>query len=175
MLTVRRCDDVPDAGPELDVRRVGPMMSVTVTFLCIHLRGFWTHWNEGRHRTQPCTDPVESCAGHRSKLPLRWKAYAHSYDHDQHDQCLLEMTPGAARQVKRALQAHESLRGLRVKVTRGKGPKARLSVSVQKLPDPRELHKLPAEHDALITLSKLWGFALENPPEFPEADLIPTE
>lgn len=172
MLTVRRADCPPDPGPELEVRRVGAGLSMTVMFLCVSIRGFWTHWNPGRNRTQPCLEPVESCPGHKQQLPLRWKAYAHVFDHGNRDQCLLELTPGAARQLQTALGTQKDLRGMRVLIARGKGAKARLSVSIQKIATDQEKAKLPREHDAIVTLSKLWNFSAESPPEFPEADLI---
>ena len=102
---------------------------------------------------------------------MRWKGYAHVYDHANRDQCLIELTPGAARQLLVALGTHETLRGMRVMIARGKGAKARLSVSIQKMPTASELHKLPREHDPLITLSKLWNFRADDPPEFNETDL----
>lgn len=172
MLTVRSADMPPDPGPELEVRRVGAGLSMTVLFLCVRFRGFWTHWNQGRRRTQPCLDPIETCPGHKAQLPLRWKAYAHVYDHGQRDQCLLELTPGAARQLMQALGGLADLRGMRVQIARGQGAKARLNVSVQKMPTDAEKLKLPREHDALVTLAKLWGFDGGPPPAFPDSDLI---
>lgn len=167
--TVRRDNRVPDAGPELEVRRVGAGLSMTVTFLSTCIRGFWTHWNDARRRTQPCTEPVELCAGHKAQLPLRWKAYVHVFDHGNRDQCLLELTPGAARQLQAALVGKDDLRGLRVQISRGKGAKARLSVSVQSLADPSGWWRKVPEHDALITLAKVWGYAAEKMPAFTDA------
>lgn len=172
MLNVRTSDQPPDAGPELEVRRVGAAAVNQYIFLCVKPRGFWTHWNEAKRRTQPCLEPVETCPGHKQQLPLRWKAYAHVFDLGQHDQCLIELTPGASRQLFRALGDHENLRGMRVQISRGKGPKARLFCSVQKLPSEAERRNLPAEHNALTTLSKVWGFDEKTPPRFPESDLI---
>lgn len=89
----------------------------------------------------------------------------HVVNAENRKQVFLELTPTAARCILDSLSDEKSLRGTRVKVTRGKGDKARLQVQVVgRLSDDA---KLPEGKDPYQTLSALWGL---NP-----ADLNPGE
>lgn len=84
----------------------------------------------------------------------------HVVNADNRKQVFLELTPTAARCILDSLSDEKSLRGVRIKVVRGKGDKARLQVTV--LGRMSDESKLPEGKDPYQTLSALWGL---NPAE----------
>jgi len=84
----------------------------------------------------------------------------HAYDHHAKRQCFIELTPMSAESIMKQIGEGQPLRGYRLKIKRGNGPKARLKVEVMiPLPAGPALvdERLPEE-----TLRQLWGFIHED-------------
>lgn len=158
MTEFNREDRIPKAGPKMWIERVGAGGENLFTIFSLSIYGVWTHW--GLYGSQPCLAERSKCSGCAGKLPKRWKGYLHCYDHHAKRQVFLELTPMSAESIVKQLGEDQPLRGYRVKIKRGNGPKARLKVEVMiPLPGgpPLVEEKYPEE-----TLRQLWGFTGED-------------
>jgi len=153
MRQVRRDDRGPKAGPDYPIIRViRPGFQI---FRCCQkfIYGCWTHWDG--QQSIPCTGENQECHGHSTGLPLRWKGFLHVFGGDNNVEGFLEITPSGRDQIWTQMGEKTSLRGLRLKVTRGAGgKKSRLRIEV--MPDIANGEGLVEEKDPWITLGPLW-------------------
>jgi len=154
MASVVRQDIPPKAGPQLPIVRHTRAGQRMFRILSKSLYGIWTHW-DGR-RSIPCSGENKECYGHVNGMPRRWKGYLHCIDGESKEECFVEITPLAADQLLFQMPVGNSLRGLRLNLTRGPGgQKSRLKVDV--LPAVSDNgNTLPEEKDPIMTLGRLW-------------------
>lgn len=153
MAELNRDDRPPKAGPKWWIERIGAGREGLFTIFSRNIFGVWTHWQ--LHGSQPCFNRKEDCEGCKRNFPRRWKGYLHAYDHHAKRQCFLEITPIVAESIQQQLGEDQPVRGYRLKMKRGNGPKARVKVEVlAPLGGGPELveEKFPEE-----TLRKLWS------------------
>jgi hypothetical protein len=120
------------------------------------LWGVYTHW-AGNH-SEPCYDNKKQCPGHKRGLPLRWKGYVHVFNQVTRNEEFLEFTPTSAKQLLDQFGESNPLRGNRVQMVRGRGDKARLTLTAltaATVTNPGII--LPEPKDPYETLCKLWG------------------
>ncbi len=163
MPPLRRDNEIPPPGPELEIKRVPSAGVMEVICLSTIVNGFWVHWNLAKERTTPCMDPRETCVGCKAQWPLRWKGYLHCWDVAGKGDFFLEVTPLVAKFLKEGLGLPDVLRGIHFKISRGKGRTARLKVEILRLADGINLYKLPREVDPQMSLAKVMGYKPGNP------------
>lgn len=144
----------PASGPDLLVRRLKAEEKLTFQIIAQAIAGFWVHWSKGENHSEPCMGPKSICPGCDKDLPKRWKGFLHVGNMHNRRQEFLELTPAPAQMLLDQVGQGEVLRGLRIQCERGKGPKARVRVTV--LPPLDGCPALPVELDPTPTLEKLW-------------------
>ena len=152
---LRRQDQPPKPGPEVEVIRVekGPGVAVQVCSRAIW--GVWTHW-DGR-RSRECTSEGPLCYGHQQGWPTRWKGYLYVWCPHRKQFCFLECTPNMAGEIIRLQGGIESLRGLLLRASRH-GGSIRAKVNVELVQPAGGAGTLPEEISPEPILRKLWGW-----------------
>lgn len=144
----------PDPAPRTaHLQRVPRGKHLVFTCLSRQIAGLWTHWSGSR--TEGCRADTPDCPGCRRGLPRRWKGYIHAQDCLSGYTSIVEITPGAARQLLNQRHDLPDLRGLQVRLERTTGAaNGRLNaILVGKHPSP---DLLPIELDPIATLERLW-------------------
>ncbi len=118
------------------------------------LHGYIIHYDPRTKRSSPCTSPESECKGHAEKLPAKNRWYVF-FLHMKLGLCWIELTDGAARQLKEALQDREEMRGLRVRISRTRSDRGRLNVEVIEWADRRK--DLPPDKEPIELLHFLWN------------------
>lgn len=155
MFDVRRCDVPADNGPSMHIRRLKANQETTVIILSRALVGLWTHWMGGC--SLPCITPKEKCKGCVAKEPNRQKFLLHVYNYSTKQEEVLELPPGAATDFLDFYPQGATIRGQRLKIKRGNGKKARLTIDVLPAYDEAILAPMPAEKDPIVPLCELWS------------------
>jgi len=139
----------------MHIRRLKAKESLTVIILSRALIGLWTHWMGGC--SLPCITPKDKCKGCVAKEPNRQKFLLHVYNYGTSQEEVLELPPGAATDFLDFYPLGATIRGQRLKITRGNGKKARLTIEVLPPYDQGTLAPLPAEKDPIVPLCELWS------------------
>lgn len=160
MSNFRRDDSPPKSGPMLKIFRLKSNKGGTFGVFGSRIHGFWTHWS-GRC-SEPCTDPVSECIGHKQEWSLRWKGYLHVYFSERSEEGFLELTPIAADDLLLQVGGESELRGSRITVQRGGGDKSRLKVGIMPRWKSYTGTDVPPEKDPEETLKKLWEFGAKK-------------
>jgi hypothetical protein len=163
MRPLNRQDRPPRPGPEIEVLRIKAGATGQCIILSESLWGVWTHWN-GR-ASEPCYSEKKDCSGCKRGYPKRWKGYLHVWDCFARREAFLELTPQSADHVLCQAGA-DSLRGYRFQFQRGKGDKARLTVTL--LPSV-QLQNMPEPKDPYKVLAYLWNIDELKVPAFSDA------
>jgi hypothetical protein len=144
----------PDPHPHTrHLQRVPKGKALVFTCLSREILGIWTHWTG--QRTQPCLDCGQPCPWCQKEAPRRWKGYIYAQDCNSGQTAVVEVTPGAARQLGNQLHGMKDLRGLQVRLERTPGGgNGRLNAIVVGAYPHLEL--LPIEIDLRPTLNRLW-------------------
>lgn len=158
MADLNREDKPPKSGPKWWIERIKAGSEGLFTVFSRSVYGVWTHW--ALHGSSPCFSRKDDCEGCKRQWPRRWKGYLHAYDHHNKRQCFLEITPLVAEGITQQLGEGQPLRGYRLKLKRGAGPKARVKVEVL-----APLGGGPALVDEQFpeeTLRKLWSMNADD-------------
>jgi len=153
---LRRQDDPPKAGPEVEVIRVAPGAGVRGQIISDSIWGCWTHW-DGR-RSRECTGDVNECEGHRAGWSQRWKGYLYIYCATRRECVFLELTPGAAEELLRQNGAPSGMRGRLLRLDRH-GKSIRGKIVVELTEGLNGINNLPPERSPETILRTLWGWA----------------
>src|ERR1700682_4353148 len=113
-------------GPSIWVRRIKASETFHLTVISPAWWGFGTHYDGDK--TIPCFEKRSDCEGHRRGLPYRPKFYLYAYVGETHRYEFVEFPPVAAKVFEGCVEVGRTFRGVRAKVSRGKGDKARLKV-----------------------------------------------
>lgn len=163
MLPFDECHVPPEPGPELFVRRLKAGEASVFILLSDSLWGVWTHWDPTLRRTSPHLKDKKACPGCQRKLSKRWKGYLCVINENKHAREFLELTPVVARGLLDQAGDGIPLRGLRYRIERGKGDKARCKVTPQAPYSCfKESPPLPPAMDPKQTLIDLWGLDQAN-------------
>jgi hypothetical protein len=152
---LRRQNDPPKAGPEVEVIRVVPGAGVRGQIISDGIWGCWTHW-DGR-RSRECTAEGPLCDGHRAGWPQRWKGYIYIYCAVRKACVFLELTPAAGEELIRQNGSSSGLRGRLLRMDRH-GASLRAKIIVELTAGLNGLHNLPEEANPEGILRKLWGW-----------------
>lgn len=158
MADLNRDDTPPKAGPKWWIERLPAGKEGLYTIFARSVWGVWTHYS--LYGSIPCLGEKHKCYGCQNRLPRRWKGYYHAYDWSAKRQCFLEVTPRLVEMIVAQVGEGQPLRGYRLKMKRGKGPKARVKAEV--LPPMVGGPELVDEKSPEETLLKLWDL---NKPE----------
>jgi len=152
----RRDNSPPIAGPRLRVIRFKKNERANVSLLGTVIHGFWTHYSA---RTEPCTDPVETCIGCINKWPSRWKGYIHAIREDRAEEGFLEVTAKNRDDILAYCGRAELMRGQRFLMQRGNGDKTSLRIlPVRSWAAENPDVPMATEHDPEETLRALFEF-----------------
>lgn len=152
MATLSRQNEVPASGPKIMVRRLKAGQRGNWVLLCRKIWGCYVHW-AGNHSI-PCYEPHSSCPGHQQGLPRKWKGYLCAGNQENRRVEFLEFTPTMAEKLLDQIGPGQPLRGMRVRLERGRGDNARVAVEVFPRSEGLDLSE---EVDPEPTLRKLWG------------------
>lgn len=155
MIDVRKCSTPEFGGPSMHIRRLKANEDLQFIVLSRALVGIWTHWMKGA--SMPCVNPRSSCKGCIGSEPTRQKFLLHVYSYYTKQEEVLELPPGAAQDFLEFYPMGATIRGQRLKIKRGGGKKARLTVDILPPYDEQTIGPLPAEKDPVIPLIELWS------------------
>ena len=146
----------PPPGPSRYVRRVAA--NEKIEFLCFS-PSWWTVWThyDGRH-THPHFKDEKKCLGCKKSWPRRWKGYLDVFNYETGNREFLEIAPGLADAIEKALSKGADLRGQRFSVKRGNSATARCRVEfLAHITAKSPGYVLPKAEDPRDTLMSLWG------------------
>jgi hypothetical protein len=121
--------------------------------------GYWTHYTPDG--TVPCYKDRELCFKQCDEASRRWYGFIHGYSHRHKKQVFAQITAVGAREIREALAAGTSLRGLEIVITRGNGPNAHVHVEVKgrtQIP----LKDLPPYIDSEPSVRQFWKIREAN-------------
>lgn len=125
--------------------------------------GVRTHFYKGR--TMPCT--FTGCPACERKMTSRWSGYILAMAVKDGSQVVFEFPPPAAIQLDRAFKEYQSLRGLKLNVTRTENrSNAKVTIEVRGVSD--QAHKLPPDEEVWPIIAHIWGLTEHAPAKFVE-------
>jgi len=155
MPELRRQNEPPKPGPDVEVIRCEGKAGVRVQIVSDSIWGVWTHWDG--HRSRECTGEGQECQGHANGWPTRWKGYLYVWCATRKSFCFVELTPAAATEIIRQQGTIPSLRGYLLRLDRT-GSSIRCKVAVELTASPAGGCSLPKAISPEPVLRKLWGW-----------------
>lgn len=136
--------------------------SLCYTVWSVEIYPVYTHWT-GTH-TVPCYQDHSLCDGGHKLLNMRWKGYLFGYSHERAEPVFAQLTQEAANQLMDQIADGTSLRGLRIRLSRSKKNKGRLSCHLETQYRPQEAFRLPPVVCPRLSLFNLWNLEPNNHP-----------
>lgn len=162
-LNLSLADGIPPAGPGMDLVRLKASQVVQVIVLSTDIRAVFVHWNASagrKGRSEPCVK--EKCSGCGKKLPRKWLGYVHVWLPKRRTGAFLEMSSGAAEDLRNSIPPGQTMRGTSAVVQRMGGDKARFKVDVFPAPKDYDTSVLPDELLPWETLAEYWMMSREE-------------
>lgn len=142
----------PASTGSLWVEKIEPGAKGTFLIYSPAFFGVWTHYRSPG--TVLCFKDRTLCVGGHDEDTRRWHGFLHCFHYEKNKQCILKITPEAAKDLNAQVAEGTTLRGLKITLRRSKAAKGPYYVAVVEI--VADHSRLPAHRDPRASIFKLF-------------------